>query len=194
MKMRNDFVSNSSSSSFIVISKMGKDQTNDIKYDFRNQHIYVVPNDNYKHKFGWEHVITSSFEDKLNFVGLQLLYLLEMKIGNLIYKPEPNQYVWHSRYEDKFDEYYLMTKKVCREKFGFEIELNKDLLNIVTHVRNEGSNESIAHYISMNYEFYIDHQSCISENSCAEMFESEDAMYDFLRTEDSYIQGGNDNE
>lgn len=193
MKMRNDFVSNSSSSSFIVISKTGKDQTNDIKRDFKNRHVHVIPHYNYKHDFGWETVVTSSFEDKLNFVGLQLLYLLEMKISNLICKPEPNQYAWHSKYEGKFDEYYLMTKKVCKEKFGFEIELNKDLLNIGTYVRNEGSNELIEHYISMNYDFYIDHQSNISENSCAEMFESEEAMYDFLRTEDSYIQGGNDN-
>lgn len=41
--------------------------------------------------------------------------------------------------------------------------------------------------------YYIDHQSASIEGECMEMFESEDALYNFLRFDESYIRGGNDN-
>jgi len=41
---------------------------------------------------------------------------------------------------------------------------------------------------------YIDHQSASTEGMNTEMFESDEAMMNFLFSTGSYIQGGNDNE
>ena len=58
MKTRNDFVSNSSSSSFIIIANSGTDRTDDIKSDFMSYKddwtSYPIPNTIGKHEFGWE--------------------------------------------------------------------------------------------------------------------------------------------
>lgn len=188
MKIRNDYVSNSSSSSFIVIAKEGKDETLDIISKFAGHReewmAYQIPNDNYKHQFGWEWEDTYSFEGKLNFIGIQLLYLLMMKTNK---RKSP----WKLKYDGKdFDRLYEMLRKVCKEKFKFCVELNKDVLEAdMWKDEKEGWRCSL----TMDSDFYIDHQSCSTEGSCMEMFDSEDALYDFLRYEDSYVRGGNDN-
>ena len=43
-------------------------------------------------------------------------------------------------------------------------------------------------------DYYIDHQSSAREGCCMEMFDSEDALWDFLRFEESHVRGGNDND
>ena len=49
--------------------------------------------------------------------------------------------------------------------------------------------------LNKKYDYYIDHQSSVTEGSNMEMFDDEDKLYRFLGNEqDSYIQGGNDNE
>ena len=188
MKLRSDYVSNSSSSSFIIIADNGEDKTQDIIHDFSSYSedwtCYEVPCKNGKHEFGWEWEDTCSFEGKLNFVAIQLLYLFLEKIEN-----RDREYKREFTGKD-FDRLYDMLKKVCKEQFNFNVKLNADAIK--THIWHDDE-KGYYGYSLLNDDYYIDHQSASSEGECMEMFESEDALYNFLRFQESYIRGGNDN-
>lgn len=184
MKIRSDYVSNSSSSSFIVIAKEGTDETNYImSMHSRDWMAYQIPTEDAEHQFGWEFRNYSSFSEKMNFIGIQLLELQIMAAqgARMFYKKNPTE---------EFERCYEMLKKVCKEKFNLSVVLNDDVLTARIFKDDDGTYKS---YIRLNDNYYIDHQSCVTENSCMEMFESEETLYDFLRFEESYIEGGNDN-
>ena len=145
---------------------------------------YEVPCKNGKHKFGWEWEDTCTFEGKLNFVGIQLIYLFLEKISG-----RDKEYKREFTGKD-FDRLYDMFKKVCKEQFNFNVKLNEDAIHTRIWKDNERGYYS---YTTIDYEYYIDHQSASSEGECMEMFKSEDALYNFLRFQESFIRGGNDN-
>ena len=183
MKLRSDYVSNSSSSSFIIIADNGEDQTYNIQRDFSSYNepwtCYEVPCKNGKHEFGWEWEDTCTFE-----VGIQLLDLFLGKISG----SEPE---YKREYTGKdFDRLYDMLKKVCKEQFNFNVKLNEDAIKM--HIWHDDE-KGYYGYSLLNDDYYIDHQSASSEGECMEMFESEDALYNFLRFQESYVRGGNDN-
>ena len=185
MKIRNDYVSNSSSSSFIIIAKNGNDETNEIMSSYANGWFaYQIPTKEAEHQFGWEFRNYSSFADKMNFIGIQLLELQIMAAEGArpSYKKNPTE---------EFERCYGMLQKVCKDKFNLLVVLNDEVLSARIYKNIDGTYKS---YTCLNDNYYIDHQSCVIEGECMEMFESEETLYDFLRFKESYIEGGNDNE
>ena len=194
MKTRNDFVSNSSSSSYIVIVDNGEPCCMLPESVKKSMWRYQVPNKDYGCKeFGWQEEAYSTFADKLNWCGIILLDLYaacrraELK-GGVKGKKACKIDAHYNEYREKFFLWKTMLEKVCEEKFGLKIYI--DLEWLTTHGGDELDDCA---YISTS-GCYIDHQSDIFEEPAnGKMFASEEALYNFLAYEDSYIQCGNDN-
>lgn len=181
MKIRSDFVSNSSSSSFIVIKS-----TNIEKYNFNNQDI-TVPNINEGNiEFGWSWQKFNDFWSKLNFCAIQLSEIRKQKkyYDEAMAKSEKtaDDIFWLEHRgkkikedSDRFDDLWDMLQTVCKDNFNLNIEL--------------ASEEEIDNMFA-----YIDHQSNVSDGQNMEMFESEYDLYNFLASSDSFIKTGNDND
>lgn len=152
MKTRQGFVSNSSSSSFVII---GTGNINIPKKDnylsYNDPNVFLISGKNGgKTQFGWEKEVSKSFEDRLNFAAIQA------KNGG--------------------QKYIDMLRNVICQTFG-----TKDIKIMLSD-----------DYDSHEWA-YIDHQSSITEGQNAEMFDSEEALYNFLFSNDSEIHTSNDN-
>lgn len=173
MKIRIDYVSNSSSSSFIVISNTNKEDLN-----FGGEKVYV-PCMKGTYEFGWAFKTYKDFWSKLNWCAIMLAEIHSFKDCKLeITEDTPDwekdlisrEMYWKKNYS----KILRMLKKVCLEKFNLNVELSMQNID-----------ELYA---------YIDHQSNLIEApKNAEMFDSASKLYNFLASKDSYIRGGNDN-
>ena len=195
MKTRIDFVSNSSSCSFIVIASSGKlcDVANAKKCSEKH-FLYSIPSKEYGClEFGWQDEMYNSLEDKLNWCGIVLLELyaacrsIEMKAG-ILGKKAAEVNSKYTSYRDKYVQWKNMLEKVCKERLGIGIYVNLDWINLF------GGEDLDSYAYAGLFGCCIDHQSSIFEKPAnGKMFETEDALYNFLAYEESYIQCGNDN-
>ena len=180
---RNDFISNSSSSCFIVVSEKVmeqdlKDLKNCVLKDFLGQYSkekpLMLPIVDYGTcGFGWEFITYNDFWSKMNFCAIQLHDLKKYCTGDINEMPKYQQ-EFYKKYT--WDKCYPMFKKVCLEKFNLHVDIKEEY---------EEENK---------YYYYIDHQSSVTEGSNMSMFDSEDILYRFLASSQSYVEGGNDNE
>lgn len=163
MKIRSGFVSNSSSSSYIVIDNSSKiEHIPEEAYirDEDGKFELLLPNRNYTYEFGWEECTYQGVMEKLNFAVIQTDYI-------------KNNTSLHQDWMEKIIE--VVFRDFEETHPGQSLSINFDF-------EEKG----------WNYP-YIDHQSSSAEGANTEMFDSVEKLYDFVFNEDSYIQGGNDN-
>jgi hypothetical protein len=170
MKIRSGFVSNSSSSSFIVIdSAIDNNRIKELKKNFEGT-VLVVDGSFGHTEFGWEREEHYDTGSKIIFAYIQAMSLIEA--------------TWNTDDElkAKSEEWLEMLEKVVKKNLGVrEIEWK-----LTTRWDLEKSTGK-AHA-------YIDHQSASCEGMNTEMFDSEEELTNFLFSDKSYIQTGNDND
>ena len=196
MKTRIDFVSNSSSCSFIVIAENGKmcDSAH-IKKCNETHFLYSIPNKAGCLKFGWQDEVYNLLDDKLNWCGIILLNLYaacrNVEFRAAYENKRPTELSEHyDDWRNKFLKWKSMLKKVCKERLGIGIYLDLGWLKLFGADSEDSTNAFVD-----TFDCYIDHQSNIFEEPAnGKMFESEDTLYNFLAYKESYIQCGNDND
>lgn len=182
MKIRNDYVSNSSSSSFIVINNTNLEDIKGIYGPLYRYETINLPNYNLGNtEFGWEFEMYSDFGDKLNFCALLIsdmsyyFYMPEQEKQEYLNTSYNRRYVEFSM--EHYEKYRDMLIDVCKSEFGLDV-------NILTHSEIDKAGMFA----------YIDHQSSIFDDpDNGRMFEDEYSLINFLSSSDSYIKTGNDN-
>lgn len=169
MKIRSGFVSNSSSSSFIVIGFVADDnKMKNLRKRFEG--TVLVVDKNFGHaRFGWETEKYHDMGSKIIFSYIQAISLIE-DVRNV-----------DDKFKAKAEDWLKMLEKVIKDNLGVR-EIEWKLTTILDLEESNGK-----------YHAYIDHQSASYEGMNTQMFDSEEELTRFLFNNDSYIQTGNDN-
>lgn len=166
MKVRSGFVSNSSSSSFVVINDNDKSDHDEIVSYFQKNPNPVFPLKDGHREFGWDFLEYVSWKSKLNFAMIQALYSL--KDGN-------------TRHWNMFLEYLqsvgVPEESVCVSRDRYFGELP----------------ETVNCTLDDEDSYYIDRASTVVNGECTEIFESPENLKDFIESQDSSLFTGNDN-
>ena len=198
MKIRNGFVSNSSSSSFIVPdmrvtedfdysslkSYFNLDEsTCDYEGNLRRVYSITLPITEGNRYFGWEDTRYTGFADKLNYLFLQIQSLYQnVRLKNKL------EHALEKALKSICEKAYNL-KKLKYGEFAVKVDYNH-LLPCTSIF------ESIYDFKDI---YYIDHQSTWGERepAVANYFECNEPNADLIEkylVGRSYIQGGNDND
>jgi hypothetical protein len=171
MKIRTGFISNSSSSSFVVIKNTGSfHNVREDEFCCKGGTL-VVDGSQGNLEFGWEWTRYDNFWDKLHFAYIQARYMDSEAMDSPYGDKKPP-------FDKKSDVGLKILEEILKEELG--------VLDIEWKIDPE------AHWDSP-YRCYIDHQSAIYEGQNGEIFESKEVLKSFLFDIGSFIQGGNDN-
>lgn len=164
MKARQGFVSNSSSTSFVVIEHGPRHYQG--SWEGLRWARYEEEGDR---EFGWEKRTYNGLYTKVNFAYLQVYYARRAEEMGRNYTSPGTADRWKE-----------MLDKVIMEHTG-AVEVNH-------RIYDEEDAEDRQPW------GYIDHQSSAIEGDNTEIFDDEETLKDFLFCNASYIQGGNDND
>jgi len=170
MKMRQGFVSNSSSSSFIIMGNEQQPIAPKHKISPYEKSLTIPDDLGGETQFGWQVQKYSTFEDRLNWAALGATYkAIKREAG---------------RYSD----YYYKRLKPNKKWLNMLIKvLKKDFC--LTHVDIRFNDDN------MNDVGYIDHQSGPADRpENFEFFKNEDSLRQWLYASGSQILCGNDND
>ena len=198
MKIRNGFVSNSSSSSFIVPDARVPEALDysslrpffnpdefawDYEGNLRKMHIITLPIVEGKRYFGWANTRYTGFADKLNYLFLQIQSLYQnVRLKNKL------EHALEKALKSICEKAYNLKEL----KYGeFAVRVDYNYLFPFTSVF-----ESIYDFKDI---YYIDHQSTWGENqrAVANYFNHNEPNADLMEkylVGNSYVQGGNDND
>lgn len=179
MKLRNGFISNSSSSSFVVFGDTFEEENipeDTFVQTSLNNYEITLPIVQADKEFGWDIIRYKGILTKLNFAICQVYYTA---ITN--YECENNTII------------DFRDKNPCGER---ESLLRKAIENNFRKTHGENCNLKIIINLALIGGFngaYIDHGSSAVENKNVEIFDSIEKMEDFLFNANTYIQGNNSN-